>query len=134
MPLEADEQATLIEWARWQSWINGRLIAIPNGAHLAGDARARAIQMARLKAQGFREGVSDLFLAIPRHGYAGLWIEMKRADPRRSSVSEAQTTWHNLMIDSGYACVVCYGAIQAIEAILEYNHPKAEPQHGQKQS
>ena len=51
---------------------------VPNGAVLAGDARQRAIQMAKMKRMGFKNGVSDCFLAVPKGGFAGLWIEMKR--------------------------------------------------------
>lgn len=120
VPTESEEQQAVIEWASWQPWIRGRLIAVPNGSHLAGDARQRAIQMARLKREGLREGVSDLFLAIPAGRYAGLWLEMKRADPGLSKVSDAQTDWLALMEESGYSVAVCHGAAVAIRAIQDY--------------
>ena len=35
---------------------------------------------ALMKALGMRKGVSDLFIAMPRHGFGGAWIELKSAD------------------------------------------------------
>jgi hypothetical protein len=52
-------------------------IHVPNGAHLAGDALARAIQAAKLKADGLSPGFPDLTVIdrrAPRIGF----IEVKR--------------------------------------------------------
>jgi hypothetical protein len=37
-----------------------------------------------MKDEGVRAGVSDLILLVPRHGYAGLLIEMKTPDGKQS--------------------------------------------------
>ena len=72
---ETQEQATFISWFRFQ--FPGVLIfAIPNGAHLAGDAKARARHMARLKWEGVVSGIPDL--CIPEWQ---TWIEFKRVQP-----------------------------------------------------
>ncbi|MDB9989086.1 VRR-NUC domain-containing protein, partial [Flavobacteriaceae bacterium] len=42
----------------------------------------------RMKAEGMTKGILDLMLAIPRNGYHGLFIEMKRV--KGSNVSEEQ--------------------------------------------
>lgn len=121
---EDTEQQVLFEWASYHPALKW-MFAIPNGAHLAGDKKARAIQMARLKKQGLKPGVSDVFLPLPvtrvSGVYAGLFIEMKRrkADGP-SSVSQDQANFHIAMIQAGYKCVVCYGADEAIEEIRKY--------------
>lgn len=33
-----------------------------------------------LKSLGMRKGVVDLFIAVPKHGYGGAWIELKSTD------------------------------------------------------
>lgn len=103
-PLEHDEQARVVTWAKWQPR--------PNGG-----SRHR-VEAARLKAEGVKRGMPDLFLAIPCEGHHGLFIEMKRKKGGR--VSDAQ----NVMIDrlnaEGYQTCVCYGADEAITAIKTY--------------
>lgn len=117
---EDAEQAAVFDWAAYHQelwWMH----AIPNGAFLAGDSTARAIQMKRLKRQGLKTGVSDIFLPLPRGGYHGLYIEMKRRkDQGSSSVSDEQVQFQKAMIEAGYDCRICYGADEAIGAIKEY--------------
>lgn len=71
---EHEEQKALIEWSAWMS--NARpelslMFAVPNG----GD-RHPAVA-AKLKAEGVKAGVPDIFLPVPRNGYHGLFIELK---------------------------------------------------------
>lgn len=121
---EDNEQKTLFDWASYIPLLR-YMHSIPNGAHLAGDGKSRAMQMRRLKEQGLKPGVSDVFLPIPVTGaggiYAGLYIEMKR---RRvdgpSRVSDDQREFQMAMTAAGYKCVVCYGADEAIAAIKKY--------------
>lgn len=118
---EDDHQKAVIQWANLAR-INGLkvgdyLFSIPNGASLAGNKAQRARQMARLKAQGLKNGVSDLFLPVPRGNWHGLWIEMKSSKGR---VSPSQAEWGELMIAQGYEFKVCYSASEAIAAIEEY--------------
>lgn len=103
------------------------LLAIPNGAFLAGNETKRVMQMARLKAMGLRQGASDLLFAFPCGQYHGLWVEMKkqrqhfrgRAEAERA-YSEDQRTFHQAMQLAGYATAVCYGAREADEALRGY--------------
>jgi len=96
------------------------MFAIPNGSYLQGDARRRAMQWARLKAQGAHAGVSDIFLPVPRDGFAGLWIELKAPKPHNAPVSEDQTEWINRMTRQGYAAFVAYGWVHAVGLIDLY--------------
>lgn len=101
---ELEEQAALIEWAG-KTVINGikigyYLLHIPNEGK-RGPKAARDAKRLEMK-----KGVYDLFLALPRGGYSGLWIEMKAIDGR---VTSAQLEWQELMRSAGYRAEVCYG-------------------------
>lgn len=111
---EDDEQAALFDWAAYHpvlKWMH----AIPNG----GNRNAR--EAARLKRQGVKKGVSDIFLPLPLHGYCGLYIEMKRSRKHgRATVSQEQKKFIDDMNKHGYRAVVCYGSSEAIATIRDY--------------
>ncbi len=101
---ELEEQAALIEWAD-KTVIDGikigdYLLHIPNEGKRGPKAARDA------KRLGMKKGVHDLFLALPRGGYSGLWIEMKAANGKASA---AQLKWQSLMRGVGYCAEVCYG-------------------------
>lgn len=129
--LEAREQEKVVAWARLQLRAWGfppkALFAIPNGAHLAGDAKQRALQMALLKKAGLEEGVSDLFLAIPRGALHGLWIEMKRCAHQYRTPTEAKAAWREdqqqfaaMVEGQGYRYELAYGFEHARLVIIQY--------------
>jgi hypothetical protein len=122
IPTEGDECASLLQWASVTRHKGQRLsdvlILIPNGAVLAGDARERAIQMARMKKLGFKAGVSDYLLAVPSGNLHGLWIEMKRTV--FAVTSPEQIAFQKRMSALGYACVTPKGWEKARAAIREY--------------
>ena len=74
---------------------------------------------ARLKAEGVKSGVPDLHLAAMRGGYGGLYVEMKKAD-HSNDESPAQQAMRARLEAAGYRVCVCYGAVEAIEAIERY--------------
>ena len=111
---EAEEQAAVIEWAGWMA---GRYPCLkwiyhcPNGGHRhKGEA-------ARLKAQGVKAGVSDLFLPYPCGGYAGLYVEMKHG---RNGTTAAQEEFLAYAASVGYKTAVCYSADEAMAVITRY--------------
>ena len=111
---EAIEQERLIRWCRERAFILPLLqllIHIPNGGKR--DSR----EAARLKAQGVRAGVSDLFLPVARHGKHGLWIEMK-VKPNKPTTSQKE--WLGEMTAQGYGAVVCYSAEEAESVLMDY--------------
>ena len=127
-PSEHDSQRTVCDW--WRIACNGyglpefALMAVPNGAHLAGDAKGRAIKMANLKRTGLRPGVPDLFLAVPKVDkvvpelpFPGLWIEMKKRPNKPSPEQEAVILY---LRQRGYHVCICYSAEEAIRAISAY--------------
>lgn len=75
---ESSIAKTLVQWygLRYPRYRTA-LIHIPNGAAFGGNPIQRARQGHRLKLEGMRPGASDYFLALPRGGYGGLWLELK---------------------------------------------------------
>ena len=118
-PTEHLIQTTVVAWFdRAFPKYRGRLFAIPNGAHLAGNPAYRAKQMHKLKAEGLRVGVPDLMLPVVTNRHAGLFIEMKRE--KGSRTSQEQKDWMQYLNDAGYKALICKGTDDAIEAIKEY--------------
>ena len=115
--LEHKEQVAVIQW--WHLAHKGfglpefALFAIPNGGH------RHMLTAVRLKAEGVRAGIPDLFLATPSKDglLKGLFLEMK-ADKGRES--EAQIEVREFLNEVGYWSVVCYGADEAIDCIKSY--------------
>lgn len=118
--IEDDHQKALFEWAGLASFrIPGlkNLFAIPNGG------KRNPREAARLKAQGVRAGVPDIFLAYPKAGHSGLFIELKRPIVKgeaKPTVSDEQKLWLLRMTEAGYKTAVCYGWHEAREQILTY--------------
>ena len=115
MQHEAREQEALFRWvafARSGMPDLDMLYHIPNGG--SRDIR----EAANLKKQGVKSGVPDIFLAVPRGGYHGLFIEMKRRDGGRLSV--AQREWIDALREIDYRVEVCKGFGPAAKVLLEY--------------
>lgn len=111
-PLETAEQATFVSWFRLE--FKGVLIyAVPNGAHLSGDAQARARKMAIMKREGFVPGIPDLHVPAWR-----LRIEMKRRKGGR--LSESQKEIIPLLELAGEKVMVCEGFSEARRMVLEW--------------
>ena len=87
--------------------------AIPNGGK-------RHVAVAKkLKAEGVKAGVPDVFLPVPRGDAHGLYIELKA---KGGNVSDAQRNMLTALEKQGYACIVAYGwenAWAEIKAYLE---------------
>lgn len=116
IPSEHDEQVRLLEWSEWMARTKSSdyalLFAIPNGG------QRNKVTAAKLKAEGVKPGVPDLFLPVPKGIYTGLFIEMKRRKGGR--VSPDQVKWLAELMSRGYKCIVARGCDQAIEAITYY--------------
>lgn len=118
VPTEAQEQITLFSWAAVQAIPELALLYhIPNGG-----SRHKA-EAARLRAEGVRSGVPDLCLPVPRGGFHGLYIELKRL--RGGRLSEQQRAWLDALGKQGYAVAVCKGWEEAAETIQRYLEGKS---------
>jgi len=96
------------------------LHAIPNAA------RRTKRERGRLLAEGLKAGVWDLFLPVPRCGFAGLYLETKIHERRpvggkvrmvKTSLTPAQRDWQQRVREQGYCCRV-YHNLEELEAIL----------------
>lgn len=112
---EADEQEALFDWA---SRTLGRypeleyMHAIPNGGS------RHPAEAVKLKKQGVKSGVPDIFIPEPRGRYHGLYIEMKREKTGKTSMN--QQKWLHYLQSRGFMTAVCYGFDSARLVIEQY--------------
>jgi hypothetical protein len=111
---EHREQVALFKALKLQERTNplfANIFAIPNGGH-------RHIKVAaKLKAEGVKAGIPDIFVAVPNSYSAGLFIEMK-VKPNRPS--KHQKAWLERLEQVGYDCMVCYSWTDAYKAITDH--------------
>jgi len=113
---EANEQAAFFQYAehiKELKWMHSSL----NGAFLAGDKKQRAIQMNKLKTQGMKKGVLDIFLPKLKGVYGGMYIEMKFG---KNKMTDEQKEFAADLSAEGYCMFTCYNAGEAIEAVKIY--------------
>ena len=85
--------------------------AIPNGGH-----RDKAVA-GKLKAEGVKKGVSDIFVPIPAGGYHGLYIEMKAG---KNTLTSEQKAFGEFVKSRGYSFYPAWSAIEALAALALY--------------
>ena len=129
---EHDIQSALFSWAQLQTAQHpelGLMFAIPNGGkrEKRQDKKGRwySPTAQKLKKEGVKRGIPDIFLPCARGGSHGLFIEMKAPDGK---VSPEQAGVHKLLWEEGYAVIVCYSLESAITLITWYllDHPFSE--------
>lgn len=104
-------QVECVRWFRY-SYPQEIIMAIPNGGY-----RTRTTA-AIMKEEGQLAGIPDLFVALPRGKYAGLWIEMKNGKAGR--LSDCQKAMHTSLQDKGYKVEVCRDSIQFRKIVQNY--------------
>lgn len=110
---EHDLQAAVIAECDQRSVLRAEyalIFAIPNGGQ-----RHPAVA-AKLKAEGVRAGVPDLFLPVARPGYHGLFIELKCGGHKPS---EAQLAWIRNLRAEGYKCEVVWDSVDEVIGLIE---------------
>ena len=129
---EHDIQSALFSWAQLQTACYPELallFAIPNGGkrEKRQDKKGRWFSPTaqKLKREGVKRGIPDIFLPCARGGSHGLFIEMKAPDGK---LSPDQASVHKLHWEEGYAVIVCYSLESAITLITWYlmDHPFSE--------
>lgn len=111
---EAQEQATVVEWAAWESREHPELALL---YHVPNGGSRHPAEAAHMKAQGVKPGVPDLCLPVPSGEWHGLYIEMKYG---KNKTSERQDWWLMELRRQGYRTAVCYSADAAIKTICEH--------------
>lgn len=107
---EHNIQVACVNWFRYL-YPQYLIWAIPNGG------QRNAVVAAKLKTEGVLAGVPDLFIAVPRREFHGLFIEMKagKNKPTDEQKNVMQRLW-----EAGYKCEVCYSVEEFIEVINNY--------------
>ncbi len=108
-PTEHQEQVALCKWAQAKRL---PLVAVPNAG------RRTVWEGARQKAAGLSPGFPDAMLLLPRKGFGGMFVELKRV--KGGVVSAEQTKWLNWLNHNGYHAVVAYGCEDAIRQLQIY--------------
>ncbi len=133
---EHDEQKALFQWA--DSMVaSGRIPELANLFSIPNGAWTRNVAMAvKLKEEGLRNGVPDIFLAVPvlkrisswkklhkkieaevNLFYNGLFIEMKFGT---NQLTSAQKDWAVRLVFNNYEHCVCYSWVEAVRCIIDY--------------
>jgi len=122
---EHELQKACVNWFGYQyPHLKDLLIAIPNGG------KRHVKTAAKLKAEGVKAGVPDLFLAAPvgykveangrkiiEHLSAGFWIEMKT---EKGVIRDSQQKYLDRLSEFGYSTVVCRSFEEFTKSIETY--------------
>ena len=104
VPTESEEQQTLFRWAEMQC---GRYPELALMFHIPNEGKRSWMTGGRMKAEGLKSGVPDIFLPVPRGEFHGLFVEMKRT--KGGTVSDCQKLWLHDLQKQGYCAAVCRG-------------------------
>ena len=109
-PLEHQIQKAFFQW--WEAKHGNPLCwATPNGGY------RNIVTATKLKAEGVRAGVPDVFLAIPVGDYHGLFMEFKRA---KGKLQPNQELYLALLSQVGYKTAVVRSVEEAIDTVEAY--------------
>lgn len=117
---EHAHQAALFCWANIKTPVCPELqmmFAIPNGEARGDTARTCAIRGAKLKAEGVKSGVPDIFLPVARHDMHGLFIEMKKPGGKPS---KEQKTFGKRVQNEKYGFCICDSWEKARDVLIMY--------------
>ena len=111
---ESDHQIALFVWAKLMQAQHPELSLL----HAIGNGGKRnLIEAVRMKREGVKAGVSDVFLPVARGKFHGLYIELK---VKGGKLSDDQKWWLSETTKQGYHSVVCVGWVEASEVIKRY--------------
>ena len=114
IPTEHQEQCTVIAWAEVMKPKFPELAylyACPNGG------KRHVVAAMKMKQEGVKAGVPDLFLPVQKSFSSGLYIEMKR---KGGVISPDQERWILFLRSQNFRVVVCWSADEAIRELELY--------------
>lgn len=117
LPTEHAEAVCLFRMVRLHQAQYPDLLAFTAVPH--GGLRHKAVA-AKLRAEGVSPGYPDFLLDVPRQGFHGLRIELKRQKAPPSAVSSEQHEWHDRLRAHGYRVEVCRGWESAWDVLCDY--------------
>lgn len=110
---ESSLQIACVNWFRMQyPWPRYLIASAPNG----GFRNPREAEI--LKAEGVWSGMPDLYIPMPRKGFAALYIEMKAGKAGR--VSQAQKETMEFLTQNGSKCIVCRDIETFVKEVNDY--------------
>jgi hypothetical protein len=115
VPSESVEQICLFRWAMYEECKYPELALL---YHIPNGGKRNITTAKRLKAEGVKSGVPDIHLPVPRNGFHGLYIELKKQ--KGSCTTEKQDDWIEALNAHGYLAVVCKGWEEASKKIIQY--------------
>lgn len=113
---EDEIQISIINWATLQKY-KGRPLAYYL-IHPANGGYRKDKEAAKLKRMGVQAGYPDLVLDIPKGGYHGLRIELKKLKGGRTQDNQKERI--AVLLEEGYYAVVCKGFQDATGTIKKY--------------
>lgn len=111
---ESQIQQSCIRWFQVtypKLWSDGVLF------HVANERKCTQWQGKKLKLEGVVKGVADLCLALSRHGFNALYIEMKKPGNYQS---KEQKEWQSGVEKHGNKYVVCKSLDEFEKIVTEY--------------
>lgn len=109
---ESDMQQACVEWFDYRyNKLSILLFAVPNGG-LRNKREGK-----KLKKEGVRRGVADLFLSIPCKGLHGLYLEAKTTTGRQS---KEQKTFESKVNSMGYGYMIFRSFDEFMEIVENY--------------
>lgn len=100
---------------------------IPNGGARGDSKQSNMIRGGKLKAEGTKKGILDIFWPYPLNGYHGLWIEMKEPKKRPKTernltggLTEKQIEFGTFAHNNNFKVEVAYDWREAINILLHY--------------
>lgn len=102
----------------WVALYQSRFPELKRLFHISNEGPRNRFKAAKML---LRPGVSDLFLAVPKYAYFGLWIELKA---HGGKPTQDQLKWLASSTEYGYMAALCYGwqeAVRVIEGYLAIN-------------
>lgn len=85
--------------------------------HIANEGKRTKRFGHELKLMGLRPGAFDILVTMQRHGYPGMWLELKS---KFGKLSESQKQFRKDMESQGYYCDVAYSIDAALDVLKWY--------------
>ncbi len=115
--LSTDEGAEQEAFFRWAELSETKYPCLATMHHIPNGGMRNRAEAAKLKRQGVKKGVPDIFLPYACGGYNGLYIELKA---KGGVLSDEQDAFLREVSKSGYLAAVCFGAESAIRLTENY--------------
>lgn len=123
---EGGHQKAIFIWAAWNT---GRYPELKWLHSSQAGAKMTPATAGKMKAEGMKAGVPDIFLDVPRGGFHGLRIELKVPEQRnakgtlikrKGELSAEQKAWLDHYTQAVFFTRVCYGWEHAVETLETY--------------